>query len=135
MSFVKGFKQVFNYLKEKEKQVDNICLEETEKAIRLAELDAKQNAPVDTGKHRQSIVGEMEGEKGKLSANMEYSPYLEFGTGTSVSIPPGFEELAIQFKGNKPGTINLPARPHIIPAAMKASESMKKSIDKRLDEL
>jgi HK97 gp10 family phage protein len=45
----------------------------------------------------------------------EYSAYVEFGTGTKVSVPEGLEEFAIQFKGTKavPG---MRAQPYFFPA-------------------
>lgn len=33
-----------------------------------------------------------------------YAPFIEFGTGRQVSIPPEWEELAAQYKGPYPGT-------------------------------
>ena len=135
MNTVRGLSNVSRWLRDKPNELNSICEQELERAVREAEYEAKQNAPVDTGKHRQSIVGEREGLRGKLTANMEYSPYIEFGTGASVNVPPGFEDLAIQFKGKGKNTINLPARPHIIPAATKAGKNLKENIKKRLSKL
>jgi len=53
------------------------------KALRIVR-EAKQRAPVDTGRLRASITAELV-EQGKtpkalVSSNVEYAPYVEFGT-------------------------------------------------------
>lgn len=105
--------------------------------VKNAELEAKQNAPVDTGKHRQNIHGILKkgGMSGSLVANEEYAPYLEFGTGGTVSIPRGYEEIAGAFKGQGKRKINRKPQPHIIPAAVNAYERLVKRIDKELGNL
>ncbi len=47
----------------------------------------------------------------RLFNEVEYSPYVEFGTGGLVNVPEGLEEIAIQFKGAGIRQVNLPARP------------------------
>lgn len=105
--------------------------------VKNAELEAKQNAPVDTGKHKQGIHGVLknEGMSGQLVANEKYAPYLEFGTGGTVSVPKGYEEMAMIFKGRGIRKINRKPHPHIIPAAVNAYERIVKRIDKELDNL
>ncbi|KAB7730140.1 hypothetical protein F5984_13230 [Rudanella paleaurantiibacter] len=95
-----------------------------ERAGRNIEAEAVLNAPVDTGKHRQSGSYEPtnNGMGAKVSFSMAYSPYLEFGTGGLVNVPPGFDDLASQFRGAGGRQINLPARPHLIPAFLKHRE-------------
>lgn len=51
------------------------------KACLLVENDAKKNCPVDTGQLRQSITHEVEGNTGVIGTNVEYAPYVEYGTG------------------------------------------------------
>jgi HK97 gp10 family phage protein len=48
----------------------------------LIESEAKQNAPVDTGRLRASIRFEMapNGLGGEVATNVTYAPYLELGT-------------------------------------------------------
>lgn len=45
--------------------------------------DARENCPVDTGRLRNSVTHETrEGEKAVyIGTNVEYAPYIEFGTG------------------------------------------------------
>jgi hypothetical protein len=51
------------------------------KACLLVENDAKKRCPVDTGQLRQSITHEVEGNTGVIGTNVEYAPYVEYGTG------------------------------------------------------
>ena len=56
-----------------------------ERSATAVETDAKRNAPVDRGRLRSSIAHEV--DKGKpplwarVGTNLEYAPYMEFGTG------------------------------------------------------
>lgn len=50
-------------------------------ACLVVENDAKVNAPVDTGQLRASITHEITGDKGRVGTNVEYAPYVEYGTG------------------------------------------------------
>lgn len=52
-----------------------------EKACLLVENAAKENAPVSTGNLRRSITHEINGNEGIIGTNVEYAPYVEFGTG------------------------------------------------------
>jgi HK97 gp10 family phage protein len=46
-----------------------------------------------------------------------YAPYVEFGTGSGVVIPQGFNAFAMQFYVNGKGTMK--AQPYLIPAFIK----------------
>lgn len=62
--------------------LENIDLEAPlTKACLLVENDAKRKCPVDTGQLRQSITHEIEGNTGVVGTNVEYAPYVEYGTG------------------------------------------------------
>lgn len=61
---------------------------------------AKTQAPGNTGSLRQGIGSEKEADLDyNVFSNVEYSAFVEFGTGTHVEVPPGLEEYAAQFKG------------------------------------
>lgn len=49
-----------------------------------------------------------------------YAPYVEFGTGSGVVIPQGFNAFAMQFYVNGKGTMK--AQPYLIPAFIKYSK-------------
>lgn len=75
---------------------------------------ARANTPVNTGYLRNSIhVVEQEGA---VVVRADYAPFVEFGTGTSVQVPAGLEEYALQFKRPNENDVSLPARPFLIPA-------------------
>lgn len=56
-----------------------------QKACLLVENEAKVNCPVDKGQLRQSITSEVEGNVGLVGTNVEYAPYVEYGTGIFAS--------------------------------------------------
>lgn len=63
--------------------------------------EAKQRAPGDQGILRNLITAaKIDPLNWQVVSGAEYSPYVEFGTGAKVSIPPGLEEYAAQFKGS-----------------------------------
>lgn len=44
-------------------------------------------------------------------SEVEYGPYMEFGTGGLVDVPPGLEDIAVQFKGKGVRKVNIAPRP------------------------
>ena len=84
---------------------------------------AARRAPLDTGKLRQSIQLRISPDRrsgfvtaGNISDNSRnYAAFVEFGTGTKVSVPRGFEAMAIRFKGTK-RIIGMTAQPYLIPS-------------------
>lgn len=63
--------------------------------------NAKLRAPGDQGILQNLIsAAKIDPLNWQVVSGADYSPYVEFGTGTKVSIPPGLEEYAVQFKGN-----------------------------------
>ena len=70
----------------------------------LIEYEAKRNAPVNLGHLRQNIHSEYKDGVASVSANADYSPFVEFGTGTKVEVPNGFESLANKLRGSKKGS-------------------------------
>lgn len=101
---------------------------------------AKQSAAKDTGALRQSINSEASGKGVAVFANADYAPYIEFGTGSQVSladmkelgIPDGY---AAQFKGKGIRDVNLPARPFFFSSARVGFNNMLKRVDKKLKKL
>lgn len=45
-----------------------------------AETHAKSNTPVDTGNLRNSMAHAVSGDAAYIGSNVEYAPYVEFGT-------------------------------------------------------
>lgn len=105
--------------------------DEVEIVGRKAELRAKQLSPVDLGKLSQNIFYEStnRGFGARLTANVEYAAFQEFGTGGKVDIPEGFDEIARQFHtGN--GKMSMKAQPYLIPSAKEGFQDLVKRLKK-----
>jgi len=108
------------------KQIDGFGVDANRMAVAVTNstadsivADAKQRAPVDLGQLRQSIgntTASVGNNRSLIFANAPYAAYVEFGTGGAVSIPKGFDQLAIKFKGKGVKQINLRPQPYLIPA-------------------
>lgn len=98
------------------------------------QTNAKNDAPIDTGKLRQSISLRVssDGYEAAVSANASYAPYIEFGTGGSVQVPDGWQEIAAKFKGKGVRQINIKAQPFLIPNFNKEVETLKKELSQIL---
>ena len=81
---------------------------------------AKREVVVDLSGLRSSIYLKEDSKDKKVvftvGAKAKYAPYIEFGTGTEVTVPAGYEELAILFKGKNTAKINIRPQPFLIPA-------------------
>lgn len=88
-------------------------------ALRI-ESDAKSRVVVDTGRLRSSIKTEKLGELGRtVYTNVEYAPYVEFGTKSKVNttiMGEDYSEVAIQFKKSNGGPGGVRPRPYLFPA-------------------
>ena len=66
---------------------------------------AKRSAPIDKGGGAGLVGNIVYEKKGNMQAEITsaklYSPYVEWGTGTRVSVPVELQSYAIQFKGKK----------------------------------
>lgn len=52
-----------------------------EQAGEIVRKDAVLNCPVQTGRLRGSITSNVKGNTAEIGTNVEYAPYVEFGTG------------------------------------------------------
>jgi HK97 gp10 family phage protein len=86
------------------------------------EREAKNLCPVDDQILRPSIAKTVTASdsgrvlEAEVGTSVEYAPFVEFGTGSGVSVPAGQEEFAMQFKGKTGRKRNYPARPFLFPA-------------------
>ena len=81
-----------------EKSIEK-AIKAAEKELQLTALeierDAKLNAPVDTGMLRASITSTGSGSEYEIGTNIEYAPFVEFGTKYMAAQPflfPAFEK-------------------------------------------
>lgn len=78
MAVILGLDKLVNKLD----KLSDIDIEDTlNKACILVENDAKINCPVDSGQLRASITHEVRDKTGIVGTNVEYAPYVEYGTG------------------------------------------------------
>lgn len=77
---------------------------------------AKMRSPVDTGRLRSSIHLTQMGTDGIVYTNVNYAPFVEYGTGNLVEIPAGQEDDAAQFKGKGIREVNRAAQPFMFPS-------------------
>lgn len=101
---VKGLKELQAKLEklpvEFQNEVRGVLEDGAKQYVRLA----KRDAPVDFGFLRNGIsyafvLADKTRCTFEIVSNARYSPYLEWGTITRVSVPPGEEPYAVQFKG------------------------------------
>jgi len=94
--------------------IDNAMQESARNVQRQAIMDAPSNM----GTLRRSIdvkpIKEESWSGYEIFSLLPYAPYVEFGTGTRVTIPTGYEEYAMQFKGQKE-IVGMNAQPYLIP--------------------
>lgn len=125
------------------KQIDSFGEDANRLAVAITNVtaddivtDAKTKAPVDLGQLRQSIghtTARVGYNKSFVFANAPYSAYVEFGTGGAVSVPKGFEPIAIQFKGKGIRKINLRPQPFLIPSYLQNIPIYEKRLRTALD--
>ena len=102
---IKGLASTIAELRAYGKDIDKMIDAETESIAFQIETDAKKLAPKNFGKLAQSIShAKVKPALYKVTVNELYGVYLEFGTGTKVSVPAEFADMASSFKGKKQGT-------------------------------
>lgn len=113
---VTGIKEAMKALEDYKDTKTEQLEKATQKATVSVQRGAKKNVPVDTGRLRASIHRTSNKLNGTVHTNVEYAPYIEFGTGSEVDVPEGLEDYAMQFKGDGKRQVNLPAQPYLFPA-------------------
>lgn len=89
------------------------------KAAFTVERDAKQNCPVDTGQLRASIYSRVKKNEASVATNVEYAPFVEFGTGLFSSKGDGRTDVPWVYqdeKGQWHSTEGQQPQPFLIPA-------------------
>jgi HK97 gp10 family phage protein len=130
----------FKYLKNLENDVADYVRAEIEDSMLAIETDAASDVPVDTGNLKNSIQSTpIKVNKneiiGGVEVGAEYSPYVEFGTGTRVKVDSELSAFASQFKGAGIKEVNLPAQPFFYPAVYKQRQELPKNIERTLKKL
>jgi HK97 gp10 family phage protein len=101
---LKGINSVISDIRKYGKEAEKDIAGVTELVARNIEKNAKQSAPANLGKLGQSIITEkVNNTNYKVVVNAPYGAYMEFGTGTKVSVPSELASVAKQFQGKKVG--------------------------------
>ena len=102
------------------------------------ETNAKMDCPAPLGTLRGSIRQEKIVEEDvvgfKIGSDLEYAPYVEFGTGALVSVPNDYSDFAMQFKGQKE-VAGMNAQPYLLPNFEMQVELFKQNIEKILNDV
>jgi HK97 gp10 family phage protein len=99
---------------------------------------AKLRSPVDLGQLRQSIgntEATLQINRSLIFASAPYAPYVNWGTGGSVSVEAIFEKYAEEFIGKGIRKINLPARPFLTGSYIEESSKYGQTLQKALQKL
>lgn len=108
-----GLEAILKRMEERREGMTESLDKEMQAVVVDINADQKTYCPSNTGTLRggnlfKPIAGPMQYN---IYNDIEYAPYVEFGTGELVDIPEGLEDIAIQFKGRGIRKVNLPARP------------------------
>ena len=104
---LEGFDKFQAKLANLPKNVENnlglIVFDEAKRWAGLASRKAPRNKVIGLGgKLAQGVRSEKTGSlTAEVTSNVMYSPYVEWGTGSKVSVPPDLASYAIQFKGTR----------------------------------
>lgn len=109
MTNVKGLDKLLNKLNQLGADSDEMMIKAISRPTKRVQRDAKLLCPVgDSGRLRNSIESKItKDDKGNIIGliftNVEYAPYVEFGTGPvgAANMPPWAKELGVQYKQNK----------------------------------
>ena len=98
--------------------IDNALISGVSKAAMLVQGSAKNKAPVDSGALRQSIRADKAKVQGEnvtatVSTNLEYAPYVEFGTGSRGQSTNTNTEVEVSYRSDWRGN---KAQPFLWPA-------------------
>lgn len=100
---ISGNTAIIKRLQTLPKQAETLMADEVEATTSAIHQAADSRVPVDTGRLKGSLTSDVvkTGTKivGEVGTNVGYAPYIEFGTRSNVSIPPGLESYAAQFRG------------------------------------
>lgn len=92
----------FNHIPAVIRAIDPSAARLVEKVVVDIAAGAGATAPIDTGALAASYRGEAEGLKGQAGSNIEYAPYVEYGTVHNSAQPhlvPSAERVIDQIKG------------------------------------
>jgi hypothetical protein len=132
---IRGFDEIKKALDKKVEAVSKGVDDEMDKSV--MEINAKQiqYTPVDTGRLKGGNFADVSKPLFKTLINeVEYGPYIEFGTGGLVTVPRGLEEIAMLAKGSGVRKVNMRAQPFFFRAFFEEVPKMLMRIKKVIAE-
>jgi hypothetical protein len=117
---ISGIEETLSKLKKSTDKIKNEIDAEMGASVELMATNAKRKLPAQYGPLRASIsTRKLSNFRYLLSANKDYAPYIEFGTGDFAatyvpSLEKEWQKLAEQFIKNKQGTT--PQTPYFYPS-------------------
>lgn len=131
---VQGLEQINKLLAQLEDKAESVKDVLNESA--LAVLD-KAKSNLSSTPFAESVGGIMQsgfieksadGMDVEVGFNKHYSPYIEYGTGTKVDVPAGFENYAMQFIGKGIKEVNIKPHPYFHPALNDELKTLRKNL-------
>lgn len=103
---LENLNEVLKDIEKKSEEMQKAVKDQINKSGLHIETLAKQKAPTDHGRLRASIRAKLSdgGLTSLVGTDVDYAPFMEFGTKSKVEIPAGLEGYAMQFKGSKKGS-------------------------------
>ena len=116
MASIEGLNELTSKMQKLERALD--MQEPLQQACAVVEATAKRKCPVDDGTLRNSITSEIVGDVGYVGTNVEYGPYVEYGTGIYAVNGNGRQTpwVYCDAKGNFYTTVGQHPQPFLEPA-------------------
>lgn len=132
----KGLSAILSKYQKLPEKVENAIVDGINKAAGIVEGSAKRLCPVDTGHLRGSIhvmKGAIPGKdmKAIVGTNVEYAPYVEFGTGVRGEATNSNTKVAVSYKQDWAGQ---QAQPFLAPALRNNKDRIESVIFRRVIE-
>ena len=132
----KGLTQILAKYQKLPEKVEYAIADGINKAAGIVEGSAKRLCPVDTGHLRGSIHIMKEAIPGKdmkaiVGTNVEYAPYVEFGTGVRGQATNENTKIAVSYKQDWAGQI---AQPYLAPALRNNKDRIESAIFRKVIE-
>jgi phage gpG-like protein len=105
-------------------------------AVKYAQDELTAQGAVDTGRLRNSITHAVDGDDVYIGTNVEYAPYIEFGTGHYSALGGGTTKPSWVYQdefGEWHRAYPQPARPYIKPAAADHASEYRKLLEESMN--
>ena len=118
------------------KEFTDITFSNAHELEEMAKSLATTNKKTTGGDLRQGIRTIQAGKMTwRVVANMPYSAYIEFGTGTNVDVPAEWRTMAMKFKGAGIRQVNIRPQPFMYPAYRRIGPKYVKELEEKLEQL